>query len=73
MIKDPVNKSSRYVPLRNQAVCGAANPRDSYGYHCGLRLAPHHDPQRPLIARLIHRILKKAVLTRGENRLMAKA
>jgi len=34
--------------LRTRAVCGVANPRHSYGYGCGLRLASHPDPPRLL-------------------------
>ena len=32
------------VQSRPRAVCGVANPRHSYGYVCGLRLAAHPDP-----------------------------
>jgi len=33
-----------------RAVCGVANPRHNYSYGCGLRLASHPAPQRPLTA-----------------------
>ncbi|MFA7668638.1 MAG: hypothetical protein WCX93_04750, partial [Burkholderiaceae bacterium] len=42
--------------LWNRAICFVANARDSYGYHCALRLASHADPQRPLSARLDQRV-----------------
>jgi hypothetical protein len=32
------------MQLRTRAVCGVENPCDSYGYHCGFRLAAHPDP-----------------------------
>jgi hypothetical protein len=54
--KDALHKSPRRVHLRTRAVCGVANPRHSYGYGCGLRLAAHPDPQRPLAARLMQSI-----------------
>ncbi len=51
--REALNKSPRRVHLRIRAACRVANPRDSIGYHCGLRLAFHPDPQRPLTARLV--------------------
>ena len=50
-IKEPLHNLLRRGHLRSRAVCGVANPRDSYGYRCGLRLASHPDPQRLLTAR----------------------
>ena len=36
-----------------RAFCFVANARDSYGYHCALRLASHPDPPCLLSARLV--------------------
>jgi hypothetical protein len=58
MVKKPLNKCLRRLHLPVRAFCGVANPRDSYGYHCGLRLAVHPERQRILSARLIQRFLK---------------
>jgi hypothetical protein len=57
LVKDALHKSPRRPHLRPRAVCGVANPRDSYGYRCGLRLAAHPDPQRRLTARFVQSIL----------------
>jgi len=43
------------VHLRARAVCRVANPRHSYRYGCGLRLAAHPDPQRTLAARYMQK------------------
>ena len=40
------------------AVCSVANPRDSYGYRCGLRLASHPKPGRAPLRGLIQRCLR---------------
>jgi len=48
--------------LRLRAVCGVANPRRSVGYDCGLRLAAHPDPQRPLTTRVLQSVLEDAAL-----------
>jgi len=43
------------VQSRPRAVCGVANPRHSYGYVCGLRLAAHPDPHpAPLRAQSVN-------------------
>ena len=42
--------------LRSRAVCVVANTRNSDGYCCVLRLAPHPDPQRTLAARFVQKI-----------------
>ncbi|MBS7348714.1 MAG: DUF4390 domain-containing protein [Comamonas sp.] len=39
-----VHDSLAGAQMRPRALCGVANPRDSSGYHCGLRLAAHPDP-----------------------------
>jgi len=46
------NRSRRWH-LRTRAVCVVANPRNSDGYCCGLRLAAHPDPQRQLTAQVM--------------------
>ncbi len=47
--------SSRVCSRRPRAVCGVANPRHSYGYVCGLRLAAHPDPHpAPLRAEIVN-------------------
>ena len=51
--REALHESPRRVHLRTRAVCRVANPRDSWGYRCGLRLAAHPDPQRPLAARFV--------------------
>ena len=48
------------VQSRPRAVCGVANPRHSYGYVCGLRLAAHPDPHpAPLRAQIVNTFLKE--------------
>jgi len=42
--------------INDVAVCGVANPRNSFGYSCGLRLASHPDPQRTLAARVLQSV-----------------
>jgi len=59
-LKDARNNSPRRLHPRNRAVCCVANARDSYGYHCALRLASHPDPGRRLTVRVIQSILKDA-------------
>ena len=54
--KELLHESSHRVHLRPQAVCVVANPRDSYRYRCGLRLASHPDPQRTLAARFVPKL-----------------
>ena len=54
--RDPLHQSPRRVHLRNRAVCGVANARNSDGYCCALRLAAHPDPQRTLSARFVQRV-----------------
>ena len=58
------------VQSRPRAVCGVANPRHSYGYVCGLRLAAHPDPHpAPLRAQIVNTFLeRKHVLKRGPRR-----
>ena len=47
------------VQSRPRAVCGVANPRHSYGYVCGLRLAAHPDPHpAPLRAQIVNTFLE---------------
>jgi len=53
-----LHSRSRRRHLRTRAACVVANPRNSYGYCCGLRLAAHPDPQRQLTAQVMQRFLK---------------
>ena len=41
IVKATLNKSLAHRAPLLWAVCRVANPRDSYGYRCGLRLASH--------------------------------
>ena len=67
--REPLNKPPRRLPLSIRAFCGVANPRDSYGYHCGLRLAAHPERQRILAARLIQRLPNSARALRANQEL----
>ena len=61
-LREALHESPRRVHLRTRAVCRVANPRDSWGYRCSLRLAAHPDPQRPLAARFVQSLLSKKPL-----------
>ena len=51
-VEERVHDLHAGVQARNRAVCVVANPRNSKGYCCGLRLAAHPDPHpAPLRAR----------------------
>ena len=56
-LKATLNKSLARRASRLRAVCVVANPRHSYGYGCGLRLASHpaagRAPSRELIQRCL--------------------
>jgi len=64
--KDGLYNPSRRVHLRNRAACCVANPRRSIGYGCGLRLAYHPAPQRPLPFWVIQDILDKPATSRRQ-------
>ena len=49
-------------------VCSVANPRDSYGYRCGLRLAAHPDPGPAASRRLIQRRPQATDIVEGNPR-----
>ena len=53
--KATLNKSLAHRAPLLWAVCSVANPRDSYGYRCGLRLASHPKSGRAPLRGLIQR------------------